>query len=617
MISLAYLIFSLLVCLALGQLSVKILRPKDMRLGEEFVFSLGLGLGLLSYTVLIVGLCGILYKNVFLLFGCGVIAVSLPFTVSLLKRAYGAILSVRPVFSFYNIALFLLFGIAFFCILSGALAPETKIDSLCYHLHCPKVFVKYHRVFAIPYEPNAAFPFLAEMLYTLGLLFKGQIVAKLFSLFTGLVLSLAVYVFAKRHMNLSKFFIAPVLCFMTPLVFNELATTYIEPLLSLFTFLAFFSLYNWLVGDKKRWLVLGGMSAGFMLSTKFLGLYALPGLFCILVLGHFKKRLAFRDFIASCVLFSLPLVLFSFIWYLRSFLIWGNPVYPYFNTLFGMPQAAAPLADVVGMGKGIKALTLLAWNITMYPQNFEGYGVQLGGLFLAFIPLLIFIRDRGRALGWIGFFSLLYALIWFSTAQNLRFFMPLVPFLSLAVAKAEDSAGEWKMGRIFKILFVVFLIINCSLAVYHNRRNFKVSWGVEAEEQFLLKNERTFTIADFINKNLPPEAKILYAGDVKSFYINRDIIREDMFALKTKYFKEYKTPAEVFAFLKGQGISHILFCVTAETADENLSEPLRMSALLQGKKAVSVFLKPLTSVSFESGEDGKVIYRLYSIKNSN
>lgn len=614
MISLAYLIFFLLVCLGLGQLSVKVLCPKDMYLGEEIVFSLSLGLGLLSYSVLIAGLCGVLYKSVFLIFGCGTVVASLPFIIPLLKKACKVVFSIKTVFSSYSIILFILFGITVFCVLSGALAPETKIDSLCYHLHCPKVFVKHHKVFAIPYEPNAAFPFLAEMLYALGILFKGQIIAKLFNLFVGFLLSLAVYVFARRHLDLGKYFVAPIICFMTPLVFNELTTTYIEPLLLLFTFLAFFSLYNWLVGGKKYWLIFGGVSAGFMLSAKFLGLYSLAAFLFMLVLGHLKKRLTLKDFIVSCALFGIPLVIFSFVWYLRSFLIWGNPVYPYFNVLFGLPQEAAPLADAIGMGKGIKEFALLAWNITMCPQNFEGYGVQLGGIYLAFIPLLLFVRERGRALGWIGFFSFLYVLIWFGTTQNLRFFMPLVPFLSLAVAKVEDSMGEWKSSRVLKLLFVVFLVINCVLAVYHNRNNFKVAWGIETQGQFLLRNERSFAIADFVNKNLPSDAKILYVGDVKSFYIDRDIVREDMFALKTKYFKNFETPAEVFGFFKSEGISHILFCLTAESDGGNSAEPLKLRVLLRDKNVVANFLDPVRNTSFESREDGKITYCLYKIK---
>jgi len=82
-----------------------------------------------------------------------------------------------------------------------ALAPATAWDDLTYHLAAPKVFVQHARIIYLPYDHHSNFPFTLEMLYTLGLLLRGQTVAKLFHFACFLLTILALIAFGRDYLG--------------------------------------------------------------------------------------------------------------------------------------------------------------------------------------------------------------------------------------------------------------------------------------------------------------------------------------------------------------------------------------------------------------------------------
>ena len=124
-----------LVGFALGYKVFKFFNVSFMGFLEGFVFSLGLGWGILSYLVFALGICGLLYRNLFYLIFLGLIV--------FLKREIKYFLlsimnSVRQVqkksFSVWNLILMGILGIGLLVSLAAAFAPPTFYDSLVYHL---------------------------------------------------------------------------------------------------------------------------------------------------------------------------------------------------------------------------------------------------------------------------------------------------------------------------------------------------------------------------------------------------------------------------------------------------------------------------------------------------
>ncbi len=157
--------------------------------GERIVISYGLGMGLLSLFVLLLGLAGQLSRTVFLAFFLGCLGCAI--LVHLLLRSnrhenlqeqldehrllheleYGPILhdaSYR--ISFFNKGLFLLLGLPFvLAMMLGAGLPTTDFDCLAYHLLGPKEWYEARKIIPLPHNVYTFMPFFSEMFHLFGM----------------------------------------------------------------------------------------------------------------------------------------------------------------------------------------------------------------------------------------------------------------------------------------------------------------------------------------------------------------------------------------------------------------------------------------------------------------
>ncbi|HNV87210.1 MAG TPA: glycosyltransferase family 39 protein, partial [Candidatus Omnitrophota bacterium] len=254
---------------------------------ETVVFGTALGLGLLGYAVLILGLCGILSRTS-LWWLIGFLAVpgvwDFRSAVSVLGKGFLKWKMHSPRKSLVFISLS---AIAVFSALLGTLAPEIANDSLCYHLHLPKVFLASHSIGRIPYEVNSLFPFLMEMLYTLGLGVSGVTLAKFFHFATGLLGAGGILLFLRRFVKIEIAWIAALLFITMPGILNQLDTTYVDAGLTCFTVLALIAFLRWADTRNLRWMILSGAFLGLALSVKY---FAVLSVLIVLILAVFECR---------------------------------------------------------------------------------------------------------------------------------------------------------------------------------------------------------------------------------------------------------------------------------------------------------------------------------------
>jgi hypothetical protein len=113
-------------------------------------------------------------------------------------RLRASVVKRLPTYAGAALVLFCLFVVA--CTLVGALAPPTgdDWDSLSYHLAAPKIYLAHGRIDFIPYDSHTNFPFTMEMLYTLGLVCGGAAGAKLFHWAAGWLTALGIAAFCRR-----------------------------------------------------------------------------------------------------------------------------------------------------------------------------------------------------------------------------------------------------------------------------------------------------------------------------------------------------------------------------------------------------------------------------------
>lgn len=518
---------------------------------EEGAFSLALGFGLLGYAVLFLGLSGFLHPRVLLLVLGSLTVLMARIEGEWLRRSGRAfrglaVLAAKDRKTFWLI----LFAAGVLALaLLQSLLPPTAHDALCYHLYIPKRFVEEGRIAYFPYLVNSLFPFLIQMHYTLALLFKQPEAANIFHWVTGAGTFWGIVALGRRlHSNFTGL-LAGLIFILTPGIFNQMVISYNDVALTFYSFMAF---YAFLIFFENRnsvvWMALAGIFSGFALSVKYLALFHISGIGILFFLLMMARKVGGRKFITSLGVYGVFVFIFSFIWYLRSYLYEGNPVYPFFPSIFGGTGREYDFAKA-GLGKGLLDFLLAGWRLTLSPGSFGGTWTQWGVTFLAFLPLIFFLDFKDRRLRLLGGFALLLFIFWFGSVQNLRFLFPLVPVLSILCALAARPFLGW--------LFLI-LILNAGFALYHGKEGYPYLLGRESRDGYLARTERTYSLSREINRRFSKEARILNMEEVRMFYFEPEMVRESEFRRKTGYADKVGSWEAMLSLLKEHGFTGLL-----------------------------------------------------------
>ncbi len=581
---------------------------------ELIVFGAALGLSFLAYGVLLLGLAHFLTPGAL----WGLLALFAAASAGFHQDTAVLKAGLRHWFfpfsgSFAAVTLFSLITLG--AVILGVLAPETANDSLCYHLNLPKVFLQDHSIGILPYKINTVHPIFMEMLYTLGLALQGAALAKSFHFFTGLLTAGAILIYLRRYVKIQFAWIAALLFLTTPGITSEMGTTYVEVGLACYATLALIAVLRWLETQHRAWLALAGALAGCCLSIKYLGAIPMMSLSLILFFGFVRGRGERGKRMKGMVIFFSVAVLFSGYWYLRNAFHFGNPVYPYFHSMFkiGDPDIHH-YYDHVGVKKSAAAFLKLPWTMTMHPKVFEGYGDQIGPAYLAFLPAILLGPLSVPFSGWLLFSSFFYVMSWFFLGQILRFIFFALPPLAILIGAGLSRVRGRFYEFILKGLLVLIFLLHAGVAVYHYRNSYPVALGMESPDHYLLRVERTYEGAQFANKNLSSGSKILFADETHLFYFNPVVIRDIHYAQDTRY-DQNASPEAIVAKLRSDGFTHILFTESNARADGFLPGALRIPRMIAGRRPEFLsHLKQVYAYDFRDLDGLETHYKLYAIK---
>ncbi|PIQ88034.1 MAG: hypothetical protein COV73_00970, partial [Candidatus Omnitrophica bacterium CG11_big_fil_rev_8_21_14_0_20_43_6] len=329
------------------------------------------------------------------------------------------------------------------------------------------------------------------------------------------------------------------------------------------------------------WAILAGIFGGFVLSIKYVGgitVFAamISAAYYTLTQRSLKKK-TFKG-LAPGILF---MILFSFAWYLRAYIIKGNPLYPFLGKVFHNHGWQTGTGGLMGTGFSLSGLFSLPLALLLdYRFGGENFGVS----YLLFLPFVFLINKNKDIFKSLEIFIILYLLAWFSTmAVTNRFLFPVLLLLSMIIGCGLDLQIQ-KRGpfSIFvKTLLAGVCLSGLCLVVYHNARSIKVALGWESRQQYLLREERTYKVENFIDQNLPQNATIFVIGETRVYYMNRKYITfleglTDENRLNRKSLKA----KDLLLLLNQYKIEYILYCVRKGSLPEFSLEGLNGLELL-------------------------------------
>jgi hypothetical protein len=326
-------------------------------------------------------------------------------------------------------------------------APFHGWDALTYHLALPERYLHANAVVVTPFSSYSAFPLNTEMLYAVALGIDAEASARLLHFEFGVLSLLALYALGRQRSRLCAV-LAPLFLLADPLFSWELTAAYSDLPLAFYALLAVVALHEWRQGAGLQSLARCGVFAGAALAARYQGALV-PAVVCLLIVAS-PLRVRFRHRLqAAAVVAGLSLAVVS-PWLIRNLVFAGNPVTPFFQSLFSAAgheyfdpiviEQQRAFVRLPGMGRGALALLTVPWNLTMrnVPGRYLGsFGLQVGPLYLVALVLSVaFLRRGDRQMPPVLAAALLFTLGWFWTSQESRYLLPAFPLLAFAGAAA-------------------------------------------------------------------------------------------------------------------------------------------------------------------------------------
>ena len=567
MIDVLHALLIFLISVAIGKKISSLLKYKFSSRSEENLFSLGIGTIFLSYLVFVVGVCKALYKGVFYFI---VSALFIVLFTEIKETILSILMSIKN-YKFKNLSKFekLLVFIIFSVALSNFIfnyAPPTDLDELLYHLNYPKIYAQKHQIYVdIDLDFPQFFPQTVQMLYTLGFLLKGEMVAKLINYFFGIVILFCVYYFTKQFISSKAALLSSAVYYTMPLTINMSGLTRANFAQAYFVLLSLWAFLLWIRNNYSlKHLLLIGFTSGASFAIKYQGISCIIVLFIIIFYYQiFVKRAHFLNIAKEMSMFCIVALILWTPWLARNYFSTGNPFYPYrlFKTL-----PYDEMAMLLSSSSTHSVSNVLKWFISLPREMSYGTLVQGSGpILLAFIPLLIFVKDISKEIKLMLIFTLGSVistyLLFYRIAIHWMYFTPDYFLLSIIASYAIVKIRE--MGTKFMQSFVTFVVTfslffpNCALSYYFGFKRIPFFIGKQSKDEYLQKEypEPSWDLIKFCNTNLPPDAVIL---GITNLHCNPYYYNNKFFAARPSQLS-LADAEEILTFLKTKKIDYIIF----------------------------------------------------------
>jgi len=214
-------------------------------------------------------------------------------------------------------------------------------------------------------------------------------------------------------------------------------------------------------------------------------------------------------------------------WYLRTWKATGSPVFPFYMSMW---KGTAPGWDVErsnlfqgmnsqygGENKSAVDYAAAPWNLSTaaQPEQAEFFDGVLGVAFLVGLPILIWALWKfdvpveakiAAAVAGIMF------LFWLFSSQQLRYLLPILPILAIAIVVAVERIfereGVSKSAVKWSLCVASVAAILVSVAWFLQKGPLRVVFGGESRDAYLARNLDYYPYYQFLNTETPADAKV-------------------------------------------------------------------------------------------------------------
>jgi len=481
----------------------------------------GLGFGGLAIALCAVGLCRLLFTPVFLALIVPAAALGawslrqLAVSRSAAPPTSGRLLARLAVVTF---------AICAAANLMGASTPPNFADALIYHLHVPQQFLFRHAIVELSGIWQHYGPMAQEMLYMVALAFRSAKGAAIFCAAMGLLAAGATYLLGARLAGREVGLLAAAVFYSNAMVAWESTSCFVDLAVAALGGLGLFELLRWNDGRQRAHLIaaamLLGSAAGCKLNAASLVMLAI---FLTAILSRRAGDPA-RAIVPRVVGFSALAAVSAVPWLIRSWILTGNPVFPFMTSIFGDNSERASIDWVFahyGVGYSFVDRLLAPWHLFTHGAAFEN-GNYLSPLPVLMTPVIVARawRERGdRATLLLSAAALLA--IWAAGGHVARYVIPITPLLS---ALAADALC-WLIGfgglrrAMATVVAVFFLLLGTFATLLYDKQFLPVALGRESESQYLRRTTWYYDAYEEVCAGAGSNGRVLVNAQKPVFYL--------------------------------------------------------------------------------------------------
>ncbi len=497
--------------------------------------------------------------------------------------------------------------------LVAALAPpaDNDWDGLAEHLAQAEIYARTATYQPLWYDHHSHFPAAVQLLFTVGVLFQGAALAKLFHWLFGVICLGAACAIAHRFIGASAAKWTALVVASTPLVGWLMQIGYVDLSTAAYGLLALWAFLAWRERPSARGAALCGLMAGGMMATKMQGIPLFGVLFAAIlvqgVLGRIRPRTQAKSLVAAGV----AAFLVAGPWYIKTWVLTGNPVYPFAYDVFGgkywgeaeargydyhqkefgvgdLPPEpeyrALPAGERCFTGPRAPLSLLLApLNLTLNPVPFTVLWRQgprallpvllqfwVGPLYLLGLLVLAGLWAVGRIRrragpeaarpstpGAVAVILCLFAPLWAWWLISMQLSRYLLPSLLLLAPVVGYACSRIEAG-LLRALPILWLATAVGMSAYVASPAVAAMTGMLDREQYLGLMCQVYEPSATLNEVMPPDGKAILYGEPRGYYIKRDYLWGDPGHHRLIPYDELKSPAALITHLRRMGITHVL-----------------------------------------------------------
>ena len=484
-------------------------------------------------------------------------------------------------------------------VLITALAPPTAKDTLLYHFALPKAFIAQHSNAFIDGNIASYLAMGTEVQYVWAMLLGNIFSARAGEAAAGAIGFLFVagllrgaYRWASEiGITRPTSMLVMLTIASIPTAYYVASSGYIDIALALFVTLATYALTRWWKDQTWSWAILIAIFLGAALSIKLTAVFVFAAFALIVLLRAREAKNSVATARGSDPRSAGKIVLTGFAalllagviaspWYLRTGLSTGSPVFPFYMSIWkgeadGWDVERSNLfqgmnAQYGGEQKNAVDYLLAPVNISVIaqPEDARYFDGVLGVAFLIGLPILIwalwkFELPVEARIG--AGIAAIMCLFWLFSSQQLRYLLPIVPVLAIAIAASAETiaAKISSIGRVLQYALIAAAI--CGLlttaAWFCQKAPLRVALGGETRDQYLTRNLDYYPYYQTLNTDAAPDAKVWLINMRRDTYnIERPVFSDYLFEDWTlrKMVWESRTVQELRAKTAAMGVQYVL-----------------------------------------------------------